>query len=84
MVRSVQGRATESDGSTPEIGEQAIGKVPFVITVPLSVVDVQPGDLFRLSSSRDTRLTTRTFTLRAVRASSTSLDRELLGFDPQD
>lgn len=75
---------TESDGSTPFIGQQAVGKVPFVITVPLTVVDVAPGDLFDVTSSRDTRLSSRLLVITGVRASSTSLDRELIGFDPQD
>lgn len=75
---------TESDGTTPFVGQQAIGKVPFVITVPLTVTNVAPGDLFRVTTSRDARLLTRTLVITGVRASSTATDRELIGFDPQD
>lgn len=73
----------QSDGSNPEIGDQQVGIVPFVVTVPLALIDVRTGDLFKVSSSRDGRLLVRTLVVKAVRASSTGLVRELLAFDNQ-
>jgi hypothetical protein len=60
-----------------------VGIVPFLITVPLSLVDVKAGDQFRVSQSRDSRLTTRLLTITAVRGSSSSLVRQLVAFDNQ-
>jgi hypothetical protein len=57
--------------------------VPFLLTVPLSLVDVKAGDQFRVSQSRDARLTTRLLTITAVRSSSSGLVRELVAFDNQ-
>src|SRR5437868_12546022 len=65
----------QSDGSNPEIGDQQVGIVPFTVTVPLAVTDVRPGDLFKVTSSRDQRLLTRTLVVKAIRASSTALTR---------
>lgn len=75
--------AAESQGLTPELGAQRVGVVPFLITVPLSLVDVKSGDQFRVSQSRDARLVTRLLTITAVRASSSSLVRQLVAFDNQ-
>jgi hypothetical protein len=79
----VKAEAAESQGLTPELGTQRVGIVPFLLTVPLSLVDVKSGDQFRVSQSRDSRLTTRLLTITAVRGSSTSLTRELVAFDNQ-
>lgn len=73
----------QSDGSNPEIGDQQVGIVPFTVTIPLAVTDVRPGDLFKVTSSRDQRLLTRTLVVKAIRASSTALTRTLLAFDNQ-
>lgn len=78
----VEGR--QSDGSTPDVGQQRIGQVPFLVTVPMTVVDVKPGDLFKVTASRDLRLTLRTLTVTAVRGGSTEHVREILAFDTQD
>jgi hypothetical protein len=73
----------QSDGTNPEIGDQQVGVVPFVVTVPLEVTDIRVGDLFDVTSSRDGRLVARTLSVKAIRASSTALTRELLAFDNQ-
>lgn len=73
----------QSDGSNPEIGDQQVGVVPFVVTVPLALTDVRPGDLFKVTQSRDARLLSRTLVVKAVRASSSELTREVLAFDNQ-
>lgn len=73
----------QSDGLTPELGEQRVGIVPFLVTVPLALVDVRSGDQFRITQSRDARLTTRLLTITGVRASSSSLVRQLVAFDNQ-
>lgn len=78
----VEGR--QSDGSTPDVGQQRIGQVPFLVTVPMTVVDVNPGDLFQVTASRDQRLTLRTLTVTAVRGGSTVHVREILALDAQD
>jgi hypothetical protein len=75
--------AENAQGNSPELGGQRVGIVPFVITVPLSLVDVKAGDQFRVSQSRDSRLTTRLLTITAVRGSSSSLVRQLVAFDNQ-
>jgi hypothetical protein len=79
----VKAEAADSQGLTPELGTQRVGVVPFLLTVPLSLVDVKAGDQFRVLQSRDSRLTTRLLTITAVRASSTSLTRDLVAFDNQ-
>jgi hypothetical protein len=73
----------QSDGSNPEIGDQQVGIVPFTVTVPLALTEIRPGDLFKVTSSRDARLLTRTLVVKAVRASSTEVTREVLAFDNQ-
>lgn len=75
--------ARESDGSTPDVGDQRVGVVPFIVKVPLAVTDVRPGDNFRVTQSRDGRLLTRLLVVTAVRASSVDLVREVLAFDNQ-
>lgn len=75
--------ARESDGSTPDVGDQRVGVVPMIVKVPLSVTDVRPGDGFEVTSSRDVRLTTRLLVVTAVRASSVDTIREILAFDNQ-
>jgi hypothetical protein len=74
---------TESMGNDPELGSQRVGIVPFMLTVPLSLIDVRSGDQFKVTQSRDQRLITRLLTITAVRGSSTSLVRELVAFDNQ-
>lgn len=78
---SVESR--DSEGATPEIGDQQVGIVPFVVTVPLALIDVRRGDLFETTQSRDGRLSQRGLMVTAVRASSSALVREVLAFDNQ-
>lgn len=73
--------ATQRPGLVVDLGGQRVGSVLFLLTVPLSLTDVRPGDQFRVSQSRDSRLTTRLLTITGVRGSSTSLVRELVAFD---
>jgi hypothetical protein len=75
--------AENAQGNDPELGGQRVGIVPYLITVPLSLVDVKSGDRFRVTQSRDQRLITRLLTITAVRGSSTGLVRELVAFDNQ-
>lgn len=75
--------AENAQGNDPELGSQRVGIVPFLLTVPLSLVDVKSGDQFKVTQSRDQRLITRLLTITAVRGSSTSLVRELVAFDNQ-
>lgn len=75
--------AANAQGNDPELGAQRVGIVPFLITVPLSLVDVRSGDQFKVTQSRDQRLITRLLTITAVRGSSTKLVRELVAFDNQ-
>jgi hypothetical protein len=75
---------TESDGSTPLLGEQRLGRIPFVVTVPLALTDVQAGDIFDVTSSRDGLLVSRNLTVTGFRMSSTAETRELLAFDIQE
>lgn len=75
---------TESDGSAVQIGEQRLGRMPFVVTVPLSVTDVQAGDIFQVTQSRDGLLSSSFLTISGFRMSSTALTRELLAFDTQE
>lgn len=73
--------AAQRPGLVVDLGGQRVGSVLFLLTVPLSLVDVHPGDQFRISQSRDSRLTTRLLTITGVRASTSSLVRELVAFD---
>jgi hypothetical protein len=75
--------AANTQGNDPELGGQRVGIVPYLITVPLSLVDVKAGDQFKVTQSRDQRLITRLLTITAVRGSSTGLVRELVAFDNQ-
>lgn len=72
------------DGSSPELGDQLVGTMPLVITVPLAVTDVEPGYLFTVTQSRDQLLVTRVLAVKAFRVSSSSLTRELVAVDVQD
>jgi hypothetical protein len=73
----------QADGTNPEIGDQQVGIVPFVVTVPLALTGVKVGDRMRITQSRDARLLVRTLVVKAVRASSSALTRDLLAFDNQ-
>lgn len=66
-----------------DLGEQYVTTIPFVIQIPLEVVDVDNGDIFTITSSRDLRLLVRTLTIKSARAGSDNLFRELLAFDNQ-
>ena len=66
-----------------DIGAQMVGSSVFLIKLPLEVVDVKDGDLFQITSSRDTRLLVRTLIVKSARASSDDLFRQLLAFDNQ-
>jgi hypothetical protein len=50
--------AANTQGNDPELGGQRVGIVPYLITVPLSLVDVKAGDQFKVTQSRDQRLIT--------------------------
>lgn len=76
--------ATQSDGTVVDIGEQRLGRVPFLVTVPLAVTDINVGDIFDVTQSRDGLLVTRNLVVSGFRMSSTSTTRDLLAFDSQE
>lgn len=75
--------AAEAQSVANELGEQRVGIVPYLLTVPLALVDVRAGDQFKVTQSRDQRLVTRLLTITAVRGSSSAPVRELVAFDNQ-
>lgn len=73
----------QAAGSDAEIGEQRVGIQPFLVSVPLSVLDIRPGDLFKVTASRDGRLLTRTLVVQKTEAGSSALLRVFRAIDNQ-
>ena len=76
-------RTRETDGSAVNVGDQRVTTMGLLVNLPLTVINVQPGDQWKVLSSTDPRLAGRTLTVVAVRASSTPIQRELVAIDNQ-
>lgn len=57
-------------GSDVDVAEQQVTVQSFSVAVPLDLVDVQPDDIFKVSSSRDPWLVGRPLTVVRVEAGS--------------
>lgn len=66
-----------------DVGAQIVGSSAFIVQVPLEVIDGKDGDTFQVTYSRDGRLLVRALTVKAARAHSDQLFRELMCFDNQ-
>lgn len=65
----------ETLGSEVDVAEQRVTVQPLTVQLPLEVTDVKPGDVFRVTSSRDVRLTSLDLTVLRVESGSTALTR---------
>lgn len=70
-----------SAGSEAEAGQQLVTVQPFTVSVPLTVVDIRPGDRFTASASADPRLVNRPLLVTRTKGASLAQVREFTAID---
>jgi hypothetical protein len=71
-------------GADQEIAEQLVAVMPYEVSVPLSVIDIQVGDVFQITASDDLELVARPLRVTRFQGSTTEPVRKLTAVDKQD
>lgn len=72
-----------SEGSELDVAEQRLTLQPFLVTAPLELTDVQPGDRLTVTASADPRLVGRPLEVTRIKAGSLANARQFSVVDNQ-